>query len=259
MMPPDALLFMTSRRMPLQLMPQRNIAPPSGNNPQMLSPTQLTAWQRDGYLVLPGFKSQAEVAAACHRADELVEAFDPSSQASRFCTRDRSQVVDAALLASANTVRCFFEEEALDVDGALTVPKAQSINKIGHALHDLDPVYQAFSHDPELDALAHESGLAQPRVWQSQLIFKQPRIGGEVGWHQDASFFVKTPQTVTTFWFAQEDATLDNGCLWAEPGGHIGAPGVLREQYVCDHAADAAYAAENWLQRNDRSPVRGLV
>ena len=28
--------------------------------------------------------------------------------------------------------------------------------------------------------------------------------------------------TVTGFWFAIEDATLDNGCLWAEPGGHEG-------------------------------------
>jgi phytanoyl-CoA hydroxylase len=26
--------------------------------------------------------------------------------------------------------------------------------------------------------------------------------------------------TVTGFWFAVEDATLDNGCLWAKPGGH---------------------------------------
>ena len=26
--------------------------------------------------------------------------------------------------------------------------------------------------------------------------------------------------TVTGFWFAIEDATLENGCLWASPGGH---------------------------------------
>ena len=60
---------------------------------------------------------------------------------------------------------------------------------------------------------------------------KRSHIGGEVGWHQDASFFVTTPQTVTTFWFALEDATLDNGCLWVEPGGQRGP---LREQYVCE-------------------------
>jgi phytanoyl-CoA hydroxylase len=37
---------------------------------------------------------------------------------------------------------------------------------------------------------------------------------------------------VTTFWFALEDATLDNGCLWLEPGGHLGP---LRERYLCEN------------------------
>lgn len=203
----------------------------------MLSPAHLETWQRDGCLVLPGFKTPAEVQAACQRAHEIVEAFTPGAQTSRFSTRDRSQVASAALLASAEAVHCFFEEEALDAEGRLRVPKARSINKIGHALHDLDPVFQAFSHGPALAEVGRALGLMQPQVWQSQVIFKQPHIGGEVGWHQDASFFVTTPHTVTTFWFALEDATLDNGCLWVLPGGHRGAQGVLREQYVCDHEA----------------------
>jgi phytanoyl-CoA hydroxylase len=187
-----------------------------------------------GYLVLPGFKSAAEVAAAKARARQLVETFDPAQGASRFSTRDRSLVADARLIASADQVHCFFEEEALDEEGRLRVPKSQSINKIGHALHDRDPVFDRFSHGSELAALASALGLQQPQVWQSQLIFKQPRIGGEVGWHQDASFFVTTPHSVVTFWFALEDATLDNGCLWVEPGGHRGPRGVLRERYVCE-------------------------
>jgi phytanoyl-CoA hydroxylase len=50
-----------------------------------------------------------------------------------------------------------------------------------------------------------------------------------VRWHQDATFFQTTPETVTTFWFALEDATRDNGCLWVQPGGHRGP---LRERFV---------------------------
>ena len=187
-----------------------------------------------GFLVLPGFKSAGDVAAAKARALALVDAFDPAQGASRFSTRDRSLVADARLIASADQVHCFFEEEALDDEGRLQVPKSQSINKIGHALHERDAVFHRFSHGSELAALAAELGLQQPQVWQSQLIFKQPRIGGEVGWHQDASFFATTPQSVVTFWFALEDATLDNGCLWVEPGGHDGTRGVLRERYVCE-------------------------
>ncbi len=200
----------------------------------MLDPRQLQAWAADGYLVLPGFKSTTALAAVTVRAHALVDAFDPTQGASRFSTRDRGLVADAKLIASADQVHCFFEEEALDDAGRLVVPKSQSINKIGHALHDLDPVFEAFSHGPALAALAADLGLLEPQVWQSQVIFKQPHIGGEVGWHQDASFFVTTPQTVTTFWFALEDATLENGCLWVEPGGHRGARAVLREQYICE-------------------------
>ena len=202
---------------------------------QMLYPDQTEQWHRDGYVVLPGFKSRSELAEACDRARAIVDAFEPGAATSRFSTKDRSLLADAALLASAEQVHCFFEEEALDDEGRLRVPKAQSINKIGHALHDRDDVFRRFSHGPALAQLGAELGLARPQVWQSQLIFKQPHIGGEVGWHQDASFFVTTPHTVTTFWFALEDATPDNGCLWVQPGGHRGPLGVLREQYVCDH------------------------
>ena len=196
----------------------------------MLHPKQIDAWHRDGFLVLPGFKAATEVGAARARAEALVEAFEPSASSSRFSTRDRGLVADQALLASADQVHCFFEEEALDEHGRLCVPKTESINKIGHALHDRDEVFIRFSHGPELAALAADLGLRQPQVWQSQLIFKQPRIGGEVGWHQDASFFVTEPHSVITFWFALEEATLDNGCLWLAPGAHRGP---LREQYVC--------------------------
>lgn len=198
----------------------------------MLTPAQRAAYAEQGYLVLPGFKRPDETAALARRAHELVEAFDPAAGASRFSTRDRSLVADERLLASAEAMHCFFEEEALDADGRLRVPKARSINKIGHAMHDLDPVFSAFSKGPALAALAADLGLVQPQVWQSMVIFKQPEIGGEVGWHQDASFFETEPITVTTFWFAIEDATRDNGCLWAEPGGHRGERGVLRERYV---------------------------
>ncbi|WP_425256709.1 phytanoyl-CoA dioxygenase family protein [Rubrivivax sp. RP6-9] len=200
----------------------------------MLTPAQRQAFADDGYLVLPGFNSPEEIAAVCERARALVDAFEPDARTGVFSTHDQAGRADAALIASADAVHCFFEEEAFGADGRLVVPKAQSINKIGHALHDRDPVFRRFSHGPRLAALAADLGLERPQVWQSQVIFKQPGIGGEVRWHQDATFFVTDPVSVTTFWFALEDAALDNGCLWVEPGGHRGARGVLRERFVRD-------------------------
>jgi phytanoyl-CoA hydroxylase len=51
-------------------------------------------------------------------------------------------------------------------------------------------------------------------------IFKQPNIGGEVTCHQDGTFLLTEPLRVLGLWFALEDATIENGCLWAIPGGH---------------------------------------
>lgn len=195
----------------------------------MLNTTQRQAYDRHGYLVLPDFKSSAEIAAVRKRADAIVAAFDADAHRSVFSTRQQSAVTDRWFLDSAAAVRCFFEEEAFTVDGTLRQAKALSINKIGHALHDLDPVFDAFSRGPELAALAADLGLVEPQIWQSMYIFKQPGIGGEVGWHQDATFLHTEPVSVTTFWFALEDADLHNGCLWVEPGGHHSP---LRERFV---------------------------
>ncbi|HAT31083.1 MAG TPA: phytanoyl-CoA dioxygenase [Janthinobacterium sp.] len=195
----------------------------------MLTPAQQEQYQRDGYLVVPDFKSGAEIAALRLRAEEIVREFDAGANRAIFTTREQEKNSNDYFLASDNTIRCFFEEEAFGADGQLKQDKSLSINKIGHAMHDLDPVFRAFSSDPKLAAVARDLGLLDARVWQSMYIFKQPGIGGEVRWHQDATYFETTPISVTTFWFALEDATRDNGCLWAEPGGHRGP---LRERFV---------------------------
>lgn len=195
----------------------------------MLSERQKQDYQREGYVVLEDFKSAAQMSAVRERAGKIVADFDPASTRSIFTTRDQELASDRYFLDSADQIRCFFEEEAFAIDGSLRQPKELSINKIAHALHDLDPIFDEFSRGPKLASVAADLGLTQPLLWQSMYIFKQPGIGGEVGWHQDATFLHTDPISVTTFWFALEDATLDNGCLWVEPGGHRGP---LRELFV---------------------------
>ncbi|HYH96361.1 phytanoyl-CoA dioxygenase family protein [Hyalangium sp.] len=176
-------------------------------------------FERQGFLVLPGFASAAACDALMTRAEELVAGFQPET-VSIFTTHEQTRTSDEYFLSSGDQIRFFFEENAFRPDGSLRQDKALSINKIGHALHDLDPLFNPFSRAPGLAALATELGWKQPLLLQSMYIFKQPHIGGEVTSHQDSTFLYTQPLTCLGFWFALEDATLENGCLWALPGGH---------------------------------------
>jgi phytanoyl-CoA hydroxylase len=100
---------------------------------------------------------------------------------------------------------------------------------VGHALHDLDPVFSDFSRLPKLKHLSIELGLERALLLQSMYIFKQPHIGGEVDCHQDGTFLMSERESVVGLWVALEDATIENGCLWVIPGGH---KGPLRSRWV---------------------------
>lgn len=184
-----------------------------------LSPAQLASFQRDGYVVLEGFTTAAACDALRGQASRLLARFQPE-QISVFRAHDGSLNSDAYFLDSGDKIRCFFEEGAWDAEGKPTRPLVQSINKIGHALHDLDETFDRFSRAPEVCALVGQLGLHEPLALQSMYIFKQPYIGGEVTYHQDATYLYTRPSSVIGLWWALEDATIENGCLRAWPGGH---------------------------------------
>ncbi len=220
---------------------ERFIAPDDGR----LDDAMRAAWDRDGFLALEGFKSPAELAELRARVDEIVETFDPDSVRTVFSTQQQSHAADIYFRESGDKVRCFFEAGAFDDAGELTVPKQRALNKIGHAMHDLDPVFDRFCRDRRLAGMAGDLGLAEPALIQSMVIFKQPRIGGEVGMHQDATFLHTDPVSVTGFWFALEDADAGNGCLVALPGAHRG-PLAQRFHYCGDDLRMDRLAEQHW-------------
>lgn len=181
---------------------------------------QLTQYRRDGFLVLENFVDHAACDGLRARAEELVRDFDPQGVTSIFSTHEQNRITNDYFLESGDKIRFFFEEHGFHPDGTLKQAKERSINKIGHALHDLDSVFERFSRDITIRDLAYNLGIQDPLLLQSMYIFKQPNIGGEVTCHQDSTFLYSEPQEVAGLWFALEDAWIENGCLWVIPGGH---------------------------------------
>lgn len=181
---------------------------------------RLGQFRRDGFLVIDGFNSAAECDELMARAAELAAGFDFDGHPTVFQTSEQERTSDDYFLESGDKISFFFEKDAFGTDGKLRGDLLRSLNKIGHAMHDLDPVYDRFSRSPQMKQLAADLGMSGSLLIQSMHIFKHARIGGVVDVHQDSSFLYTEPHSCVGFWFALEDATLENGCLWAKPGGH---------------------------------------
>ena len=186
-------------------------------------------WKEFGFIVIENFYSDIECENLRKRAELLINDFNTNDNKSIFETNKQKHAEDKYFLESGDKIHFFFENKAFDKNGNLTNSIEFVINKIGHALHDLDPEFYNFSHNKVLDNIAKSIGIKSPKLLQSMYIFKQPHIGGEVLCHQDSTFLYTKPETAVGFWIAIEDATIDNGCLWVATGSH---KGPLRKLFI---------------------------
>ena len=179
-------------------------------------------WNDNGYLVIENFKSIDECDELINRSKELINEQDFNNQKSVFDTVSQSHNDDNYFLESGDKIRFFFEEKANLNQDNIKQNKQFIVNKIGHALHDLDEKFVKFTKNDDLNQIANAIGFEDPLLIQSMYIFKQPKIGGEVVCHQDSTFLITEPESTVGFWFALEDANRENGCLQVASGGHKG-------------------------------------
>ncbi|KAL8873201.1 MAG: hypothetical protein Q9198_007065 [Flavoplaca austrocitrina] len=92
--------------------------------------------------------------------------------------------------------------------------------------------FDTLTHSAFNRAIVRSLGYKDPRITQAQLIAKLAGIGGEVVPHQDGCVSFTDPPSAITFWYALEDATVENGCLCVAEGSHLTEP--LRQRLVQD-------------------------
>jgi phytanoyl-CoA hydroxylase len=105
--------------------------------------TAVASLKKNGYAVIPKFISASKCEEAIAEINRLIDGFQP--------TKDQLTIFDAStgkndhqmskyFLESADKVSFFYEAKAWK-DGKLTVPQREGINKIGHSLHEHNPIF----------------------------------------------------------------------------------------------------------------------
>lgn len=225
-----------------------------------LSNDQIKNYHENGYLVIEDYATNKEINDLSKNAAKIIEEFD-MEEVKIFTTDNQTDVLDKYFLESADKSSCFFEENAFDDKGNLSVEKMKAINKIGHGMHDIDSECERIAYKKVLYDIMVSIGLTQPTIVQSQYIFKQPKIGAKVNPHTDSTFIYTKPLSCVAAWLAMEDAAVDNGCLCVISGSHKSYP--LQERFIKNNEGTQTRFIEtpsrraNWdLEKLEPVPVK---
>lgn len=148
------------------------------------------AYQRDGFVRIPGFVGRGTCDAMLDRVVELARAGGDGH---------------VLVLPEAN----------LRERGGMPEETVSKIFKLHR-----DTVFADFAASATVTDLVAE--VVGPRLdcFLSQFIFKNPGAWGQP-WHQDSYYFpFDPPRPICGVWLAVTEANLDNGCLHVLPGSH---------------------------------------
>ena len=204
-----------------------------------LTPSQIAAYHRDGYLIIPGFCSEKEI-------DRLyTTALEDDAM--------RKNALDLNDQTGKKTRLSLWFTPGNDVFGYLTRSE-KMVHSVGQLLDSEAPVCH----------------------FHSKLMQKEPKVGGAWEWHQDYGYWYKNqfmfPDQLISVMVALTPANKENGCLQVIKGSHklgrvnhgfageqVGADMVMVDNalktmdlvYVELQAGDALFFHSNILHRSE--------
>jgi len=148
--------------------------------------------------------------------------------------------IDRATVARVRNAIDPFEVKAEEFlrsrpDGRMGIAQADGITFTVHLVR-LSQALREFSASRVFQDLCHDLIGSNVRLYWDQAVYKKPEYPKPFPWHQDNGYTYIEPQAYLTCWIALNDATVDNGCPWVIPGGHL--RGTLAHRlsklgYVC--------------------------
>jgi phytanoyl-CoA hydroxylase len=157
----------------------------------MLTEAQRAAYDRDGFMVIPGVFSPAEIDELCRVTDEFVR---------------------AAAQIGAN-------DDVYDLEDTHSAaePRVRRL-KAPHLIH---PAYFRASRNHKVVAILKELW-GSVRFDTGKLNMKSAGYGAPVEWHQDWAFYPHTNDDLAAVGIMLDDATEQNGAMLVVPGSHKG-------------------------------------
>lgn len=136
----------------------------------------------DGFVVIDNFLTPEEIDLLKREALKLTEKIainDENRVIFSTTNSETEQNKNKYFLESSDKISYFYEEKAIGEKGELLVEPHLSLNKIGHALHELNDTFRGITFDERVKEIAFQLGYEEPAIVQSMYIFKNPKIGGE--------------------------------------------------------------------------------
>jgi hypothetical protein len=173
----------------------------------VLSPVELAAYRRDGFLVRERVFSDVEIVTFQDAAERA------SAQAIALCGGGQTYLLDGKRFVDVGHMTVQFEHS----------PGSELV-KVIEPVHELDPAFDALVDDPRMVVPMRQLvGSDRVALWTDKLNLKRPRDGSAFGWHQDSPYWAhdcehvdRLPNVLIAF----DDASVDNGCFRVIRGSH---------------------------------------